>query len=102
MNDLNRNSPCSCGSGKKHKNCCAKNRFSINSNWSSKFIALLLPLFLITAIGVFISRIAVSDKELEQIWCENCTFGLLSQIRSGDENIFIFLNASHGVVEFHC
>jgi len=72
MNDLNRNSPCSCGSGKKYKNCCAKNKFSINSNWSSKFIALLLPLFIIIAIGVFMVRIAVSDKELEQVWCENC------------------------------
>ena len=70
MNDLNRNSPCSCGSKKKYKNCCGKGK--LNKNWYSSFINILLPLLIIICIGVVTSKVLMSDKDLEQVWCDNC------------------------------
>ena len=70
MNHLNRNSSCSCGSKKKYKNCCGKD--NIHNSWYSKFTNILLPLLIVVGVGIVTSKIVMSDKELEQVWCENC------------------------------
>ena len=69
----NRNEPCTCGSGKKYKNCCEQKRFQ--SGGENRITRLLIT----AAVGVFlavflwgvIEFFATDHPEMEAYKCDN-------------------------------
>ena len=56
-----RNEPCPCGSGKKYKHCCALK--AQRSPWSTRIVAVLIALALLTGAVVMLTSIGDLDSD---------------------------------------
>ena len=75
----NRNDPCPCGSGKKHKNCCEKVNFKFgNKNKYIRFFVSATIIFFIalTFWGV-VEYFSSEHPEMEAYKCDNPNCGLI-------------------------
>ena len=84
----NRNDPCTCGSGKKYKNCCEQKRFQ--SGDENRITRLLIT----AAVGVFlavflwgvIEFFATDHPEMEAYKCGNPSCGKIHYRQKTDSN----------------
>jgi len=84
----NRNDPCTCGSGKKYKNCCEQKRFQ--SGDEKRITRLLIT----AAVGVFlavflwgvIEFFATDHPEMEAYKCDNPNCGKIHYRQQTDSN----------------
>ena len=84
----NRNDPCTCGSGKKYKNCCEQKRFQ--SGDENRIYRLLIT----AAVGVFlavflwgvIEFFATDHPEMEAYKCDNPNCGKIHYRQQIDSN----------------
>jgi hypothetical protein len=71
---VGRNDPCPCGSGKKHKHCCAareRRRAEVRDSMAKGLFYVLGPLAVLLAIGVVVSTLRakpVGDDGLDRVW----------------------------------
>lgn len=56
-----RNAPCPCGSGKKYKHCCALK--TQKSPWSTRIVAVLIALALLTGAVVMLRSLGDLDGD---------------------------------------
>jgi len=84
----NRNDPCTCGSGKKYKNCCEQKRFQ--SGGENRITRLLIT----AAVGVFlavflwgvIEFFATDHPEMEAYKCDNPNCGKIHYRQQTNSN----------------
>ena len=84
----NRNEPCTCGSGKKYKNCCEQKRFQSGSE--NRITRLLIT----AAVGVFlavflwgvIEFFATDHPEMEAYKCDNPACGKIHYRQQTNSN----------------
>ena len=69
----NRNEPCLCGSGKKHKNCCGSKRFqtSAGNRYIRWIISGIVSLFLILTVWSIVEYFTTEHPEMEAYKCDN-------------------------------
>jgi hypothetical protein len=74
---VNRNEPCTCGSGKKYKNCCGQKRFSRSDGVSKFQLFIISGILVLTAITVYgIVEFYQTDRpEMEAYQCDNPNCG---------------------------
>jgi hypothetical protein len=84
----NRNDPCTCGSGKKYKNCCEQKRFQ--SGGENRITRLLIT----AAVGIFlavflwgvIEFFATDHPEMEAYKCDNPNCGKIHYRQQTNSN----------------
>ena len=84
----NRNDPCSCGSGKKYKNCCEQKRFqSGDENRISRLlITAAVGVFLAVFLWGVIEFFATDHPEMEPYKCDNPNCGKIHYRQQTDSN----------------
>jgi len=84
----NRNAPCTCGSGKKYKNCCEQKRFqSGDENRISRLlITAAVGIFLAVFLWGVIEFFATDHPEMEAYKCDNLNCGKIHYRQKTDSN----------------
>ena len=84
----NRNDPCTCGSGKKYKNCCEQKRFqSGDENRISRLlITAAVGVFLAVFLWGVIEFFATDHPEMEAYKCDNPSCGKIHYRQQTDSN----------------
>ena len=84
----NRNDPCTCGSGKKYKNCCEQKRFqSGDENRISRLlITAAVGVFLAVFLWGVIEFFATDHPEMEAYKCDNPNCGKIHYRQQTNSN----------------
>ena len=84
----NRNAPCTCGSGKKYKNCCEQKRFqSGDENRISRLlITAAVGVFLAVFLWGVIEFFATDHPEMEAYKCDNPNCGKIHYRQQTNSN----------------
>ena len=83
---VSRNEPCSCGSGKKYKNCCGKDVDEKQSFLSRNLIPIIFAVVLGATVFGFITFFQEDHPEMEAYKCDNPNCGKIHYRQKTDSN----------------